>query len=792
MKKKRLITLIILLSIATVFVFFWIRSQKVQHGLYDSPANISDSILFATAPVLSPEQAVQTIRLPEDFRIEIVATEPMIQDPIAMTFDGRGRIWVVEMQSYMQNLDENREGEKISRIVILEDHDGDGRMDHSKVFLDSLVMPRALALVEGGVLYAEPPNLWFVENVDDRPGQKVLVDSAYAVGGNPEHQPNGLLRGMDNWYYNAKSKFRYKHQDGQWLKEETEFRGQWGISTDNYGRLYYNTNSNQLRGDLVPPNTLNRNPDFEQEMGVNVEIAKSQRVYPIRPTPGINRGYKEEMLDETNRLLRFTAACSPLIYRGDRFPDDFQGNAFVCEPAGNLIKRNVLTDNGPYTTARDAYDEKEFLASTDERFRPVSLSNGPDGNLYVVDMYRGVIQHETFITDYLRNQIRTRELEKPIGLGRIYRIVYEGNEKEAAVESSGTDDKTKAEKANKQFSGKSLISLLSHPNGWWRDYVQQVLIEQNDQAIVPELMAILEAGRFQNYNQIHALWILKGMDLISPEVVRKGLKSENPQVRAVAIRVGEQFNEGEMADQILALYKSISATRDPVVDLQLTLSLGYFMEVDSATVMKLLKSMVDAYGNEPLFLEAAVSSLYQYEANFLKLLHKGNPAHQEMIKMLSEVIAVRKEKKELASKDLSSLGEQQYLAGKPLYERICAGCHGVSGEGLVPIAPPLKQSEWVLGSEDRLISIILHGLKGPVHVNGKLYKEPEIQPMMPGLKENQEISDKDMAALLTYIRNSWGNSVTEVNDSTVSAVRKRSMDRTEPYTQEELLSEWDH
>src|SRR5690606_21680492 len=296
MKKKRLITLLILLSIAAVPVLFWIKSQEGKPFYNSDSAYISDSVLFTAAPVLSPEQAIQTIRLPKNFKIEIVATEPMIQDPIAMTFDGRGRIWVVEMQSYMQDLEQNREGEKISRIVILEDKDGDGRMDHSKVFLDSLVMPRAIALVDDGVLYAEPPNLWFVENLDDKPGRKVLVDSAYAVGGNPEHQPNGLIKGIDNWYYNAKSKFRYKYEGGAWIKDETEFRGQWGITIDNYGRLFYNTNSNQLRGDLVPPNTLSRNPDFEQEMGTNIEIASSQKVYPIRPTPGINRGYKEEML----------------------------------------------------------------------------------------------------------------------------------------------------------------------------------------------------------------------------------------------------------------------------------------------------------------------------------------------------------------------------------------------------------------------------------------------------------------------------------------------------------------
>ena len=768
-----------------------IKTHKERDFINESLMQIPDSVLFTSAPVLSPEQALQTIQLPENFKIEIVASEPLIQDPVAMAFDARGRIWVVEMQSYMQDLKINREGEKISRIVILEDNDGDGRMDTSKVFLDSLVMPRAIAFVENGVLYAEPPNLWFVENVNDSPGRKILVDSAYAAGGNPEHQPNGLLRGIDNWYYNAKSKNRYKYQNGRWLKEETEFRGQWGITMDNYGRLYYNTNSNQLRGDLVPPNTLNRNPDYGQEMGINVEIAKNQNVYPIRPTPGINRGYNAEMLDSAKRLRQFTAACSPLIYRGDQFPADFHGNAFVCEPAGNLVKRNIFTENGPYITANDAYKNKEFLASTDERFRPVSLSNGPDGNLYVVDMYRGVIQHETYLTDYLRDQIRDRGLEKPLGLGRIYRIVYEGGKEKVEIDSSEIE-KIKRERVNGQFSAKNLISWLSHPNGWWRDYAQQLLIERNDRTVVPELLALLETGVSKNHNLIHAIWGLEGMGSATPEAIHIALKSKDSHLRAMAVRIGEQLGNSKHALEILTQYSTAVLVGDPVVDLQLALSLGRFMEADASTVMTLFETLVSRYGKEPLYLEAIISSLHQHEARFLKYLNKDNPEHQEMIKKLSEVIAERQEKKEIASKDLSPLGKQQYLSGKPLYERICAGCHGISGEGLVPIAPPLKQSEWVLGPEDRLISIILHGMTGPVSVNGKLYKEPEIQPMMPGLKDNQELSDKDMAALLTYIRNSWGNDATEVNDSTVNAVRKRSMDRTDPYTQEALMSEWDY
>lgn len=380
---KRATAAVVLTSIGCVLmVLFFI---KLLHEVPNKNAlkPVADSILFASAPVLSPEQALHTFQLPEGFKIELVASEPLIQDPIAMTFDEQGRIWVVEMQSYMPDMYGRGEDGKESRIVILADQDGDGLMDSVKVFMDGLGMPRAIALVDGGVVYADPPNLWFVENINDQPGKKVLIDSTYAIEGNVEHQANGLMRGHDNWYYNAKSKVRYKYKNKAWIKEETEFRGQWGIAKDDYGRLFYNTNSNQLRGDLVPPNMLNRNPDFNPSLGINVEFVADQRVYPIRPTPGVNRGYQTEVLDEARRLKAFTAACSPLIYRGNSFPEEFRGNAFVCEPAGNLIKRNVLKEKGLYVEGRQAYKDKEFLASTDERFRPVGLYDAPDGSIYI-------------------------------------------------------------------------------------------------------------------------------------------------------------------------------------------------------------------------------------------------------------------------------------------------------------------------------------------------------------------------------------------------------------------------
>jgi hypothetical protein len=196
------------------------------------------------------------------FELQLVAKEPLIAAPVAIDFDNHGRIWVVEMRGYMPDLSGNGEEKPVGRISILEDFDDNGVAQTSKVFLDSLVLPRALAHVYGGLLYAEPPNLWFVEINNDKPGKKTLVDSMYAAGGYVELQPNGLMTNVDNWIYSANSTSRYQMKNGKWLREPTTFRGQWGISKDDYGRLYYNYNEAQLAGYYVLPNALMNNPYF--------------------------------------------------------------------------------------------------------------------------------------------------------------------------------------------------------------------------------------------------------------------------------------------------------------------------------------------------------------------------------------------------------------------------------------------------------------------------------------------------------------------------------------------------
>jgi glucose/arabinose dehydrogenase len=436
-----------------------------------------DSLAFLSSPVLSPQASIDKMHIEKGFEVKLVASEPLIVAPVAINFDKQGRIWVVQMNDYMPDTLGTGEEKPTGKIVILSDKDGDGVMDDRKVFLDSLVLPRAICLIEDGILVAEPPSLWYYTIQNDKPASKTLVDSAYAEGGNVEHQSNGLLRSMDNWIYNAKSARRYRKQGNKWLIERTHFRGQWGISQDEWGRLFYNNNSENLLGDEFGPGLGAYNENQKRVTGFNKKIVPDNSVYPARPTPGVNRGYMKGVLDEKKRLTNFTAACGPVIYTGDLFDKKYSGNAFVAEPSANLIKRNILTADGYSINGKQAYTDKEFLASEDERFRPVNLYTGPDGALYIVDFYRGIIQHKTYLTTYLKNEIKKRELTQPLNCGRIYKIVPVASKVPLPALANDTA---------------SLLRLLYHGNGWMRNEAQQLMVDSKNSQLAGSLRKILQ------------------------------------------------------------------------------------------------------------------------------------------------------------------------------------------------------------------------------------------------------------------------------------------------------------
>ena len=681
--------------------------------------------------IFEPEIDLSDFILQDNFQIELIASEPLIEAPVAMTFDNQGRIWVMEMPDYMPNIHGSDEDVARGRIVILEDENGNGRMDHAKVFLEKLHQPRAMALVYGGLLYAEAPNLYFVEIENDLPKDQVLVDSLYAVGGNVEHQPNGLMMNLDNWIYNAKSNFRYRRVDGVWKKEPTHFRGQWGITRDDYGRLFYNDNSNPLYGDYMMPNQMTRNKFLHPIEGVGKNICVDRSLHPLQST-AVNRGYEDGMLDENGKLISFTSACSPMIYRGNYFEEEYNGNAFVCAPEINAIKRIVLSENDSKIEGQPAWNDKEFLITTDEGFRPVNLNNAPDGSFYITDLHRGIIQHKVYMTAYLKKQIEERQLDTIVNSGRIYRVWQGKNQKDVFHLDS--------------MSNENLCDLLGDIHGWAQDYSQQLLIHRKAIDVVDKLK-LISVDTLNHVAQIQAYWTLEGLNKLDKNVLLNSKNDWNPKVIITIIRLLENFSR-EFPKEIFKKYEQIFQLKNKEIDLQLAFSISKIK--NPKEVYAFLLKLNQRYPDDEFISEAIVSGLRGKEKIFLEFIKKeGSDVLKNKLNQVLENI--KNDNPNRIYKQVK-IGMDDKTIGRNLFNIHCAACHGIGGEGIQNLAPSLLAADLVEMDAAITTSIILHGLQGEITIEGKPVK---FNAAMPGLKDNDELTDEKIAAITAYVKNAF-------------------------------------
>ena len=761
------------------------------------------------APVLSPEEALQTFEVAPGFRLELVASEPLINDPVAIAWDEDGRLWATEFWSYMPDVDGHGESERRGRVVVLEDHDEDGRMDTSTVFLDNLILPRAIAIVEGGALIADPPYLYYCEDTDgDLVCDRKSLVAEYASTGNPEHAENGLLRGLDNWLYNAKSDRRFQFADGELLEDKTLFRGQWGIAQDDYGRLYYNHNSFPLYVDAVPYDRVNRHPGWSPEAGFSLAVPPDPSLHPARVTPGINRAYRPNHLAPDYRLMRADAASAPTIYRGHRYPEPYRGDAFVPDPAGNLVAAYQLHDDelDVYGAQRlqpsHEWGAVSFIASTDERFRPVAVATGPDGYLYIVDMYRGIIQHKTYLTSFLRKQIIERDLDDPVGLGRIYRLVHEDDPAERSVP------------ALSRASDQKLVTLLQSENGWQRDTAQRLLIERAplSEQVIQDLKKTVADG--EELARIHALWTLKALGRLDVPTVQSALRDASAWVETHAWRTGgELLAELSPEHPLWQRYRDALAAPEKRVQLEALYTLPLVASPEE--VVDTVVSNAEL-GEDPFYLDAFVSALYGREQQFLAELREAQAKPTEAANALITALAeaayeakvtpqpqqlaalsenlpwpqqlYRRRQAELqaeetaASLDRYSQGQVELIEnGRPLYQNLCAVCHKDDGQGQASLAPPLAGSEWVTGSKQRLVRVVAQGLEGPIQVKGE-----EWDMVMPAHGHHPLLQGDNMAAVLSYIRAAWGNQSSTISPHEVESALAPVSDRDTPWTAQEL------
>ena len=839
MMKFRVLTLVVLVSFMLAAPLHAQRGDsRDSAGMKQADPIPADKI--PPQPVLSPEEAMKTFKIQPGFRMELVAAEPLVQCPVAMAFGPDGRIWVAEMNGYMPNPDGIGEGKPIGDIVVLESSHHDGHLDKRVVFADHLVLPRALALVRDGVLIGEPPHLWFYPIIDgNKAGQRVEVRNDFGSTYNPQGTANGLMWSLDNWIYSASYSTRIRSTDDGWQFGPTTHRGEYGITQDEFGRIIYNSNEDQFRIDLVSAEYIARNPNYRHEVGLNVDPIHDQTVWPSHMTPGVNRGYWKDILRPDGTLAKTTAACSPLIYRGDNFPPEYTGNAFVCEPAGNLVIRDILVETNGAMTGHEANAHEDFLTSTDERFRPVNLYNGPDGTMYLVDFHRGILEHRLSLTTYLRRQIESRKLQTPQNLGRLYRIVYgDGNPVRATLAD---------------LNSPQLVEKLGSPNGWVQDTAQRLLVERSSADAIQRLKAQI-CNAPNPVTQIHSAWTLDGMGQMDKDTLFSLLGSSNPKVRATGIRLSEGFLHGPKAGQFLN-HLALMARDDLDPDVQLQLAFTFGQSMWSMAQVG-LGFVAEHSSSNPFVREAIMSSLYQHESEFIEKLAHGwkgkEPGRAELLEGLAECVinsrstngiaqlldlavaapdwqqkaildglgarargnvkkiyftaeprglAQLRGTQSLAARvdkvshiltwpeqagyvpppyvpPLSADEQKQYNLGHDLFSVTCAACHQPTGLGARGVAPPLVDSEWVLGSNERLIRIVLKGLQGPIKAAGVSFDST-----MPSWAS---FNDEQLAGILTYIRRDWEQGAPPIKPAMVKAIREATVKHDGAWTSEEL------
>jgi len=734
----RIVKRIMLLAIAICSMSFiqCSESKEYRDEIYQKPEMNTDP----DAPSLSPEESMETIYLPTGFKLELVASEPMIEEPIDIAWDGDGKMYVAEMLTYMQDVDGSNTNEPWSRISVLEDTDGDGKMDKNTVFIDSLLLPRVVLPLDDRVIVQETysNHFWSYRDTDgDRVAdEKIRIfENDKRFRGNLEHQSANLTWSIDNWMYLSKDAFRYRWENGK-MKIDTMLdapQGQYGLTQDEIGKLYYS----RAGGEVVALG-FQQHPTYGLLEMDGRWPEDFEEPWPIIGTPDVQGGTKRLRADNT--LNKFTAVSGQDIYLGDRLP--MYGDLFVPEPVGRLIRRAKVSNVDGKMVLTNPYDKTEFIASTDPNFRPVRVATAPDGTLYIVDMYRGIIQEGNWTREgsFLRPEIIRRKLDKNIGKGRIYRVVHE-------------DMKPYKNIPLLDKSAKELLPFLGHPNGWYRMTAQKLLVLKEEKSVAPLLKKILLDGDKSNLKgvdvedygilRLHALWTLEGLQSLDKATILQSYKDADSRVRSAAIRISEPYLKSGNKEFFDAM---TSLIEDPSIDVVIQLVLS-----------------AKSYQNKTAAEEFMNNALALYPDNEVV-----------NISAVSVPLEIEKVKKKLALFDANT--RRSAMRGYEAYKGLCAACHGKEGQGIKNLAPPLVGSPRIMGNDlSTSTRILLNGLSGPI--DGKDYGI--MVPM-------NTYSDEWIADVITYVRVTLGDERRRLRPNRVQELREEHKDRDKYWTLKEL------
>ena len=703
-------------------------------GLFTTHSPTAQAEEFSPMPPVqakSPQDELKTFQLPPGYRLELVMAEPQIKEPVIAVFDGDGRMFVAEMRSYMQEIDGKEQLTPTSRVSLHWSSKGDGVYDKHTVFLDNVMLPRMLATLDKGRIIVGETNTndLFIYADTDGDGVSDKKEPFYVGGkrgGNLEHQPNGLLWNIDNTLYSTYNNYRLRWTPAGAVKETVAANGgQWGLCQDDHGKMIFvNAGGEQGPVSFQQPVLYGAfNPGEQKAPGF-------MEVWPLIGLSDVQGGPGRHRADGTLNHLTAGTGCD--VYRGDRLPAELRGNFFMGEPVGRLVRRAKVDVQEGITVLSNPHQEakSEFLRSSDPLFRPLNITNAPDGTLYIVDMYRGIIQEGNWVRpgSYLRKVVEQHQLDKVVGFGRIWRLVHD-------TTKPGPPPRMNAE------TPAQLVAHLGHPNGWWRDTAQKLLVLKQDKSVAPALTAMARTDK-NYFARLHALWTLEGLGALTPALVREKLKDPHPQLRIAALRVGE------------SLYKT----------------------GDQSLAADVTAAMKD--GDENVLIQAILTAKRLDYPDWRTAVGAVATAHTARgVKLVG---AVPPPPPPAGGLPLTPEQLALYKTGETNFKTLCATCHGTEAKGLpmagaapgAMLAPSLVGTKTITGHQDGAIKVLLHGLVGDI--DGKKY-----EGQMIAMATND---DAWIAGVLSYVRTNFGNRAGLVNPAEVAALRAATKARTQPWT----------
>ncbi|MEX0995090.1 MAG: PVC-type heme-binding CxxCH protein [Balneolaceae bacterium] len=586
---------------------------------------------------LSVDEALQSFHLHEDFEIEIFASEPHIVDPVEMVFDESGNAYVMEMSDYPfkdKDLSDDQVVGEVSmypyhpeviesggRIRLIVDSNGNGRIDSSAVFAEGIREGTSILPWEGGLLVTSAPDILYLKDTtgDFQADTKEVLFTGFSTS-NVQAQITSLRYGVDNWIYASNdgrpgkvtsgrnpeapaismrgADFRFRLDTGEF--ERATGVGRVGRTINDWGHRFMTAAVPHIRQAVIPHRYLDRHSHLPSanaieninDHGLTMFQLTSAPHWRVERSARRQKQYNEAGLDRTEDVKgEFTGATGGTIYTGQAFPEEYYGNIFTGEHAGNLVHRDVLSmrEGSPvYIASRDHSEkEREFLASTDPWFRPTTFTVGPDGYLYVVDMYRQHTEHPIAIPEDLKVNPDV-DFTQGLEYGRIYRILPK-NENPAENYDANL----------KKMDQQQWIEMLSHPGQWWRLTAQRLLLEQQDKSMVPAVTSVLFDNNKDARARLHALYVLEGLNSLNRERVEQAMQDPQPGVREHGMKLSEEYPE--------LLPKLLEGVNDEsiFVSFQATLSAGEF---EGHRVISTLADVVEQYGYDSWFRTAVISS----------------------------------------------------------------------------------------------------------------------------------------------------------------------------------------